>query len=231
MVAVLDRLRQNIRSRRSRLGAERFQRSFIHNLESCTWEPHPLYSVFTQYDQEYYLQRKEAFLHKYRCFYAVSRTIRPQKILELGMSAGSSSDAYMSATPTASFVGLDAFGPTLHREHQTVWNPYEIAQKLFAARGFKDYELINVDLRTLSSLPCRSDFVVVDAGHDFYNEYQDLKLALTAEPRFIFVDDAKGVDGVQLAIEKFLSEEVCGRIDYTVSIDYDGGGVVIKLRK
>ena len=228
---MLDQLRQNIRSRRSRLGAEQFKRSFNKNLESCTWEPHPLYSVFTQYDQEYYLQQKEAFLHKYRCFYAVSRTIRPKKIIELGTSAGSSSDAYLSATPTASFVGLDTFGTNPHSVHQTLWDPYEIAHKLFAARGFKDYELINVNLRTLNTLPGRSDFVVVDAGHDFHNEYEDLKLALTANPRFIFVDDAKGEDGVQLAIEKFLSEDVCGRVDYTVSLDYIGGGLVIKLRK
>jgi predicted O-methyltransferase YrrM len=210
---------------------QEFRKAFMFNLETCNWEPHPLYSVFTQYDQEYYLRRKDAFLHKYRCFYAVSKTIRPKKILELGTSAGSSADAYLRAAPAASYVGFDSFGKDVDRVHQTVWDPYEIATKLFVTRGFKRYELIRVDLRTLSRLPCEGDFVVVDAGHDFENEYADLRLALTANPLFIFVDDAEGEDGVQLAIKRFLSEDVRERVEYTVSIDYLGGGLVIKLKK
>jgi hypothetical protein len=73
--------------------------------------------------------------------------------------------------------------------------------------------------------------VVVDAGHDFENEYADLKLALTANPLFIFVDDAEGEDGVNLAVKRFLSEDVSGLVDYTAQIDYQGGGLVIKLKK
>jgi predicted O-methyltransferase YrrM len=210
---------------------QEFREAFKRNLETCEWEPHPLYSVFTQYDQEYYLKRKDVFLHKYRCFYAVSKTIRPKKILELGTSAGSSADAYLSAAPKASYVGFDSFGKAVHHAHQTVWDPYEIATRLFAARGFKAYELVRGDIRHLSRLPCRSDFVVVDAGHDFDNEYADLRLALTANPQFMFVDDADGQDGVQVAIERFLSVDMRGRVDYTAHIDYLGGGLVIKLKE
>jgi hypothetical protein len=39
-------------------------------------------------------------------------------------------------------------------------------------------------------LPEHAELVVVDAAHDFDNEYADLQLALTADPEFIFVDDA-----------------------------------------
>jgi len=209
---------------------EEFGRIFMSNLESCKWEPHSLYSVFTQYDQEYYLKQQMAFLHKYRCFYAVSRTIRPKVIVELGTSAGSSADAYLSATPSASYVGFDSFGKDIHHTNQTTWDPYEIAQKLFALRGFKLYDLIKVDLRTLKRLPFSADFVVVDAGHDFENEYADLRLALFANPRFIFIDDADGEDGVQLAIKRFLNEDLLHRVEYTVHIDYQGGGLVIKLK-
>ncbi len=208
-----------------------FRKAFMRNLKTCKWEPHPLYSVFTQYDQEYYLRWQDDFLHKYRCFYAVSKTIRPKKILELGTSAGSSADAYLSAAPAASYVGFDSFGKAVHHTHQTVWDPYEVATMLFAARGFNSYELIRGDLRHLSRLPCQSDFVVVDAGHDFENEYADLRLALTANPQFIFVDDADGQDGVQLAIKRFLGEDVRDQVDYTVHIDYLSGGLVIKLKK
>ncbi len=210
--------------------SQEFSRNFERNLQSCRWEPHPLYSVFTQYDQNYYLERREVFMHKYRCFYAVSKTISPKKILEMGTSAGSSADAYLSATPTAAYVGFDSFGVDFNQVQQTIWDPREVATKLFASRGFKDYELIQVDLRNLERLPYKSDFVVVDAGHDFENEYADLKLALTADPRFIFVDDADGEDGVQVAIQQFLKEDISDRVDFTAHIDYQGGGLVIKLK-
>lgn len=211
--------------------AEEFRRAFKQNLETCAWEPHPLHSVFTQYDQDYYLNQKEAFLHKYRCFYAVSRTIAPPKIIELGTCAGSSADAYLSGAPGAEYVGIDVFGENTRHDDGSPWKPYEITEQLFKARGFKNYELIRIDLRALERLPSKAYMVVVDAAHDFENEYADLKLALTADPTFIFVDDAADELQAKPAIDKFLAEDLKGRVDYTVGIDYTGGGLVIKLRK
>ena len=217
-------------------GYRQFRAAYLENLATCPWEPHPEYSVFTQYDQDFYLSRKEAFLHKYRCFYAVSRTISPRTIVELGTHAGSSADAYISATPSAEYVGLDQFEEGVlrgitHQVDQTPWWPREVAERLFQSRGFKNYKLIKADLRALDTLPVKSDFVVVDAAHDFENEYEDLKLALTADPDYIFVDDSDDEAQAQPAIEKFLSEDLAGRVDYLYPIDYVGGGLVIKLKK
>jgi hypothetical protein len=209
--------------------AERFHRRFLQNLKKCNWSPHPLYSVFTQYDQEFYLQKYGLFFHKYQCFWAVSKTISPKRIIELGVLAGSSSDAYMSATPTAHFTGLDQFGEGMHETEHRWWSSYEIAEKLFSERGFTRYELIKRDLRELDRCPCEADFVVVDAAHDFENEYADLQLALSASPTFIFVDDTENLE-VKQAVETFLSNDVQERLEYTVPIDYYGGGLVIKLR-
>lgn len=213
--------------------AKEFGRNFRRNLESCTWKPHPLFSVFTQYDQEFYLREMEAFLYKYRCFYAVSKTISPKKIIELGTHAGSSADAYLSAAPDAEYVGLDQFEDGVlqgltHHVYNTPWLPQEVAMQLFEARGFKNYKLIKIDLRSLDKLPVSSDFVVVDAAHDFENEYRDLKLALTADPLFIFVDDA--YSEAKSAIERFMNEDLMNRVEYLFLIDYIGGGLVIKLK-
>lgn len=234
MISNIKQLLGSIRSAQqsSKWTAEAFRRKFYENLETCKWQPHPLYSVFTQYDQEYYLQQKDAFMYKYRCFYAVSKTISPRKIIEMGTSAGSSADAYLSgAAPGAKYIGLDSFGKGVRHDDQSSWDPYEIAEKLFASRGFKNCKLVRIDLRTLTKLPDKSDFVVVDAAHDFANEYADLKLALTADPTFIFVDDAANEREAKPAIEKFLSEDLRDRVDYTLGIDYMGGGLVIKLKR
>jgi glycosyltransferase involved in cell wall biosynthesis/predicted O-methyltransferase YrrM len=213
------------------LSFDEFKRRFDENLKKCDWWPHPKYSVFTQYDREYYLQRKEAFLHKYRCMYAVSKTISPGRILEMGTSAGSAADAYLSASPAAEYVGIDVFAETgRHDDDRTPWNPYEVAKLLFAARGFKKIKLIKADLRSLARLPDSADFVVVDAAHDIENEYADLKLALTANPTFIFVDDSDNETEAKPAIERFLNDDLKGRVEFTMAVDYMGGGLVIKLR-
>ncbi|HZI48548.1 MAG TPA: hypothetical protein VFD75_12185 [Pyrinomonadaceae bacterium] len=209
---------------------EEFEQTFLTNVTTCQWEPHPLYSVFTQYDQQYYLDRARVFLCKYKCFYAVSKTISPKKIIEMGVLAGSSADAYLSAAPGAEYLGIDRFDVNTRHDDHSPWDPYDIARRLFESRGFRNYKLLKTDLRALSSLPYRADFVIVDAAHDFDSAYADLKLAMTASPTFLFVDDSDDVNDAKPAIDKFLSQEINGRIDYTVHIAYQGGGLVIKLK-
>jgi predicted O-methyltransferase YrrM len=209
---------------------EAFYRSFNFHRAQCSWKPHPLYSVFTQYDASYYIRLKNEFLHKYQCFYAVSKTIGPKTIIELGTHAGSSADAYMhGARDNARYIGYDTFGETV-KEDGTLYKPYEIATELLKTRGFTNYQLIKVDLRSLTTLaPYKADLVVVDAGHDFENEYADLKLAITANPSYIFVDDAAGEE-CNKAIQKFLQEDLKHRVEFTAKIAYIGGGLVIKLK-
>jgi predicted O-methyltransferase YrrM len=222
---------------RATAAATRFQKLFAENLRRCKWRPHPRYNVFTQYDGDWYVSQKEAFIEKYRCFYAVSKTISPRSIIELGVLAGSSADAYLSATPDAKYIGIDTFtefdAEKNHSRRKTVnktWKPLEIAERLFEERGFKHTKLIRADLRRLKKLPRNADLVVVDAAHDFENEYADLKLAMTASPSFIFVDDADDPRGAKPAIEKFLAKDLAGQVEFTFHVDYVGGGLVIKLK-
>jgi predicted O-methyltransferase YrrM len=241
---VIKRFRQIISGhpKASQLSRQEFQRRFLENLRNCPWEPHPLYSVFTQFDKQFYLQQREAFLHKYRSFYAVSKTIAPERMIELGVCAGAGADAYLSATPQAEYTGIDTFGEpfspeddspwkVLRVDDDSLWKPYDIAERLLKERGFKRYKLITANLRHLARLPHSADLVIVDAAHDFENEYADLQLALSAHPHFIFVDDAEDEAQAKPAIEKFLSEDLKGRVEYTLPLDYIGGGLIIKLKK
>jgi glycosyltransferase involved in cell wall biosynthesis/predicted O-methyltransferase YrrM len=212
------------------LSAEEFKRRLSSNIQSCPWQPHPVYSVFTQYDREYYLERQDYFIRKYRCFYAVSATISPASIIELGTSAGAAADAYLSASPQARFLGIDVFGEAVYPDGSS-WNPLEISEKLFTERGFQHWQLLRADLRKMKRLPSQAELVVVDAAHDFPNAYADLKLALTANPSFIFIDDADDENDAKPAIERFLEKDLRNRVEYTCHVDYIGGGLVIKLRR
>src|SRR5438309_10399697 len=197
----------------NQISREQFAKRFSQSLKSCTWQAHPLYSPFTQYDREHYLAQRAEFVHKYRCFYAVSRAIAPGSIVELGAGGGASADAYLSASPAARYLGIDVFVATERHDDKSIWDPYEITQTLFRDRAFPNWQLLKADLRLMDELPAKADLVVVDAAHDFENEYADLKLALTADPVFIFVDDAD--EEAKPAIEKFLQEALHGRVEYT----------------
>jgi predicted O-methyltransferase YrrM len=207
-----------------------FYKKLLVNYRSCKWHPHPQYSVFTQHDKAYYLKIKKQFLVKYRYFYAVSKTIRPSKLIEIGAFAGSSADAYLSATPSANYTGIDLFSEVNNTDTNEIFEPYKIANLLFKERGFSNINLIKMNLRDLDKLPHLADFVVVDAAHDFKNEYADLKLALTADPAFIFVDDADDQNQALPAIEKFIREDLLGKIEYCIPLNYVGGGLLIKLK-
>jgi hypothetical protein len=207
-----------------------FYKEILKSYNTCNWKPHPRYSVFTQYDKDFYLDREQYFRQKYRYFYAISKAVKPIKMIEIGVLAGSSADAYISACPTVEYTGIDLFGLFKCQDSENIFDLYKTAKLLFEERGFSNATLIKQDLRELDRLPHEADFVVVDAAHDFDNEYADLKLALTANPKFIFVDDADDPDQALPAIKKFIAEDLAGKVDYTVSLNYIGGGLVIKLK-
>ena len=207
-----------------------FAEAFARNLAACDWEPHPRHSVFTQYDRRFYTAMRAAYLRKYRSFWAVARTIAPRRILELGTHAGSGADAYLGGAPGAEYLGIDQFPQGIRDEITGApWDPLAVAHALLGARGYR-YRLLKTNLRALRELPERADFVVVDAAHDFDNEYADLRLALTAAPDWIFVDDAADRRNAGAALLQFLQRDLAGKVEFTVPIDYIEGGLVIRLK-
>jgi hypothetical protein len=199
------------------------------NLALCDWQPHPRYSVFTQYDAGYYTALRAEYLRKYRSFWAVSRTLAPRRIIELGTQAGAGADAYLSATPDAQYLGIDLFGEGVRDEVTGApWDPHAIAGALLGERGFS-YRLLKANLRDLAALPEKADFVAVDAAHDVVNEYADLRLALSADPQWIFVDDVGDWKSAGTAVARFLEHDLRGRLAYTLPVDYIDMGLIIRL--
>lgn len=206
---------------------EKFKEKFEQELSKCEWMPHKDYSVFTQYDKSYYLKSSEAFLKKYRTFYLVSKILKPKSIMELGCCAGSSGDAFLSAVPEAQYLGIDIFGKGLGEDGK-MWDSYEIIQKLFKDRKYKNVSFYKENLRKIVKLPIRSEFVFVDAMHDERNAYLDMILALTAYPKWIFCDDTVGQAGV--AAKNFAIDHEL-RIDGIIDFDYVGQGKLFIMGK
>lgn len=199
-----------------------FDSRLISNFQNCQWIPHPKYSVFTQWDADHYLKQKDEFTRKYQWLWAISKTINPTLIIELGACAGSGADAYLSATPNAEYIGIDIFGR--HQLPSGLWDPQEVATDLLSEKGF-NFRLIQSDLREIKWLD-HAELVAVDAAHDRESAYADLMLAMTSQPDYILFDDSDDNPGLR----QFMNERTLGQIEFTVRVNYIGGGLIIKMK-
>jgi len=168
--------------------------------EQDTWIPDEEYSVFNQWDKEYYQSERENFTHKYRVFKSIASALQPSSIIELGIHGGSGADAYLTGVDyNATYVGYDNFG-TAHDADGNPWEPADRCKLLFQARKFERYDLVQCDLRQIEKV-AHADLAVVDAMHDYRNCYQDLLLCLDSQPKYIHIDDYPGE--LQFAVEDF----------------------------
>lgn len=198
-----------------------FLNEFNKEIASCTYTMHPLYNVFNSFhDAKYYRARPAEFTYKYKVFATVAKVLQPSHIVELGACAGSSGHAYLSGAPNASYIGYDLFNTPDEKKY----NPYAYAIAVLSTLT-KNFKVIRADFREMSVLP-KADLVVVDGAHDYKNCYEDIVLAFTSRPEYIWVDDYNGYD---------VSQAVgwAGRVKpyaWWQRLEYCDGGIMLKMR-
>jgi len=122
----------------------------------------------------------------YREKYAVAKRLQPNSLLEIGVRAGYSAAAFLSACPGLAYHGIDA-----DLEDHGGW-PGAPARALAMLRGRfgRDGCVTVADTARLGALPPGPwDLVYVDGDHTYEGCYRDLRLALAAGPRWVLVDD------------------------------------------
>jgi hypothetical protein len=206
------------------LSKEKFVLYFEMTLLRIGYKPNEKYSVFTQYDKEYYLGQKEKFFYKYRCFSALGSVLKPKHLIELGVCAGSGAHAYLFESKNTFYSGYDLFNPI--KTIDGIWDGFDIANKLLQEENIK-YKLYKTNLRDLNVLP-QADVVVVDADHSYYHAFEDCLLAKTSNPEYIFIDDLAGEE-VQQAVAVFLKNHI--EIEWMHEINYVGKGLLLKIKK
>jgi hypothetical protein len=133
--------------------------------------------------------------------YAVAESVRPAFIAEIGVRAGYSAYAMLSAAPQARFLGIDngdpSYGdPVPSREHAVL---------LLAP--FPGVELVEADSRELDVLPPGIDLLHIDGDHSEEGCLSDLRLAHRSGVRWIMVDDTKLLPAVAKAVRRFEAYE------------------------
>lgn len=196
------------------------------------WVAEEKYTVFAQPDKHFYLSQKLFYIHKYQVLRAIVKHLKPKIIMELGVCAGSGANAMLSGVGfNSEYYGYDRWDhlmPTEQDGELTYWDRYQIVMDIFTQNNFKTFTLTRIDTRDIEELP-HSEFVLVDAAHDYRNQYRDCVLALKAKPKWIYVDDTAGPE-VRLAVDDFTKD--FGRMFESVDeIEHINGGCLITMKQ
>lgn len=143
--------------------------------------------------------RVTPFVGVYHALWRTVARLQPGWIVEIGCRAGYSSWTMLEACPKASVYAIDA---NLD-EHGGFVGAEVHARRLLAGRNWC---LRIADSHALTGVPA-ADLVYVDGDHTEAGCYQDLRLALTARPKWILVDDvANCAATVKPACDRFVRE-------------------------
>lgn len=135
--------------------------------------------------------------------HALVTLLKPSSILEIGVRAGYSAAAFLSAVPTAHYLGLDADNDT---HGGWVGAPKWAEKSLREKFPRATVEVQQIDTRHLAQLPRSADLIHVDGCHDFDGALHDLRLAVAVRPQWILFDDITFDGNVRQAAGAFLLE-------------------------
>jgi len=163
--------------------------------------------------------RFDEWLSYYRYKYAVARQLTPLRITEIGVRYGYSADAFLSACPYASYVGIDDDSAT-----------YGGAPG--ALEWASEHVLIHTDavLRRVSSQTLDSfgdcDLLHIDGQQDMAATYHDLSVGMLTSS-WMLVDGTAFSAQVATATEKFLADH---DLDHAVTREHMGQMLIRGLR-
>lgn len=132
--------------------------------------------------------------------YRIAAMLQPKTILEIGVRAGYSAAAFLSACP-ATYLGLDA-----DLDCSGGWLGAPQLAKTMLKEHFGDRARIEtVNTQELQTLEGRYDLAHVDGDHSYEGALHDLRLA-AGVTKWILVDDIDFLPDVGRAVADFLKE-------------------------
>ncbi len=138
--------------------------------------------------------------------YRVAEAIKPAKIFEIGIRAGYSAHAFLSACPAAKYIGMDlARGDDSSGEPAVKWAKQSLAEAGYATRIFEQSSLNEWPLEITGQ---QFDLIHVDGGHEYENASNDIRRAwpLLKPGGVMLMDDYDGA-GVQQASNEFFGRQ------------------------
>lgn len=143
----------------------------------------------------------EEALRYYEVKYQIAKRLQPASICEIGVRAGYSAFAFLSACPNAHYLGVDIGTDGAEDVNEASMLTAHVAKIL---HNF-DYEIWWVNSQSIVNMPwAHYDLFHIDADHSYVGCRGDLRLAVRSKPRYILVDDFDVGPEVRAACRDFL---------------------------
>ena len=158
----------------------------------------------------------------YRTKYQVAKDLQPKSICEIGVRAGYSGFAFLSAVPDAEYIGIDLNKGT----DGGVVDYYKHALKLFSIGEFNSYTIELKDSQEINDLGRKYDLIHIDGDHSFDGCLHDIILA-SRHAKYILVDDYDYITNVRIACCAFRNDNPQNK--YTYIPDNYHGNLLIEI--
>jgi hypothetical protein len=151
----------------------------------CSFDHRPF---LPERDRAFAYLLTEEYRRGYACFkFAVSAFLKPEKIVEIGVGAGTGAIAMLSASPEAHYIGFDDES----KSRNDGWDFIGFVKSQLGALKFSHEIRIQDSMKTADLHVGMPDLVHVDGDHHYENAKNDFTLALHTGCKWILVDDAK----------------------------------------
>jgi hypothetical protein len=143
----------------------------------------------------------------YGTLFDLASELHPRRVCEIGVRAGYSAFAILSANPEAVMLGIEAdLDEATENTHWGCKGLHHHAETILAPF---DYQLLIANSHSIERLP-RCDLIYIDGDHTFDGCLADLRLAERSTDT-ILVDDYDSISSVREACDRFAAE----RPDFT----------------
>lgn len=138
--------------------------------------------------------------------YRLAKALRPSSILEVGVRYGYSAYSFLSASPLATYVGVDSDDP----EHNCMGAPTCEWASNNLKKHFPKAQISIFRTNTQEQIPLFTpgefDFVHIDAAHDYAGALKDFYSFWPACSGAMLIDDYASTGSVRDAVTEFVKQ-------------------------
>jgi cephalosporin hydroxylase len=153
-------------------------------------------------------KHKDWYPEYYKIKHDICKRLNPKVIVEIGVRAGYSADAFLQACPEAKYIGYDAdnfkHGGKRRRQHP----PYmEWAEDHLIDNGYDAIINFPVDTQEIDEV-ASADFYHIDGDHTTKGVMHDLDICYNSAPvnAYLLVDDIDSIPGVKAGVDQWIEE-------------------------
>lgn len=142
----------------------------------------------------------DARRQRYRTLHRIASEINPWRVVEIGVRAGYSAYAMLSAVPDAWYLGIDNDAG----EHGGLPGALNHARDVLS--DFARAAIVTADSHDIDRLPTNIGLLHIDGDHSYSGCLQDLRLGDRSEVGHILVDDVGYIEEVRSAVHRYVEE-------------------------